>query len=363
MRSITVSYESCRTQVRIGAGLLDQAGRLLAEVIPPGLRDVLVVSDETVAGLYSQRLLAGLTAAGLRGELAVVPPGDASKSLTRAAELYDRLAAGRFARDALVLALGGGMVSDLAGFVAATWMRGVAFAICSTTLESAVDACLGGKTGVNHASGKNLIGAFHHPALVLVDPASFTTLDDRDMRAGLAESIKHGAIADAAFLTWQREHREAILRRELPFLEELIERNLRIKAGFVTADERETRGPRAMLNFGHTIGHAVEAAMNYRLRHGECVAIGMAAAARISREMGLLSAADAEALIQTLAEFGLPTTLPEGLDPKQIIDATATDKKVAGSRVRYVLLEGWGRAALREGVTSEILHFVLQRPG
>ena len=348
MVELKIEFALGRTLVRIADGSLSTIGRSLTKAGHAGR--VLVVSDEHVAPLYSQEAIRSLEQAGLEATLHVVAPGDQSKSLAEASALYDRLAAGRFGRDSTLLALGGGMVSDLAGFVAATWMRGLGFVICPTTLEADVDASIGGKTAVNHAAGKNLIGAFHQPQMVLTDLSCLRSLSQRDLIAGLGESIKHAAIRDPTFLEWHRTHREAILAREAPVLEELIGRNVGIKADVVTQDERERRGIREVLNFGHTIGHALEASFSYQRRHGECVALGMVVACRLSVGLGLLDGASERAVRETIEAFGLPLSLGSEVRVDEIRDYLHHDKKVAGDRLRFVLLKGLGRTVVRDDV-------------
>jgi 3-dehydroquinate synthase len=351
--TFVIQFPRAETLVTVQVNALATLGSTLASRIGP--TPVLVISDETVAPLYADPALAALRGSGFRAELAVVPPGDASKSLARAAQLYDRLAQFGVARDGLVLALGGGMVSDLAGFVAATWMRGIAFAICPTTLEAAIDASIGGKTAVNHSAGKNLIGAFHQPTLVHIDPRCLRTLEPRDWVAGMAESIKHAAIADEPFLTWHEQYRDAILAREPELLVELIERNVRIKADVVSRDEREQTDIRAALNFGHTIGHAIEAARGYELRHGECVALGMVAACRIGVSLGLLDAASGERVIRAIESFGLPIRLADAPRTDELLSYMARDKKIAAGRIRFTLLDGLGKTVLRDDVPERVV--------
>ena len=348
MVELNIEFALGRTSVRIADGLLSTVGRSLAGAGLGGR--VLVVTDEHVKPLYADRTMRSLEEAGLETGLHVVAPGDQSKSLAQASALYDRLATGRFARDSTVLALGGGMVSDLAGFVAATWMRGVRHVICPTTLEADIDASIGGKTAVNHPAGKNLVGAFHQPAMVLIDPSCLGSLTQRDLVAGLGESVKHAAIRDPAFLEWHRAHREAILAREAPALEELIGRNVRIKAEVVRQDERERRGVREALNFGHTIGHALEAWSGFERRHGECVALGMVAACRLSVDLGLLDEPAERMLLETIEAFGLPVSLGSAVPIEEIRSYVQHDKKIAGDRVRFVLLDGLGRTVLRDDV-------------
>ncbi|HRX87589.1 MAG TPA: 3-dehydroquinate synthase [Phycisphaerae bacterium] len=331
-------------------GALNHIGEWIAELATPPM--VLVCADTTVAGLYADRVLASLGAAGLKAALHTFPPGDASKSLAELDRIYVKLGEMKLARDGMMVALGGGVASDLTGFAAATWMRGVRFVTCPTTLESDVDACVGGKTGINHAAGKNLVGAFHHADLVAVDPECLQTLPERDVAAGLAESVKHALIADAAFLDWHESRVEAIQAREPAVMGELIERNLRIKVGVVETDEHE-QGRRALLNFGHTIGHAIEALCGYELRHGEAVALGMVAAADLSRSKGMLGDADVARIRAVLERFHLPTVVPIALEVDAVAALTLGDKKVRGGRRRWVLLDGIGCGVVREDVDEE----------
>lgn len=353
MTTFDIEFATARTRVRIEPGCLASIGEALAGCVEP--TNVLVVSDETVAALYGEPVMASVAGAGFEPDMLVLPPGDATKSLGSAERIYDRLGDMRVARDGLVLALGGGMVSDLAGFAAATWMRGVRFGICPTTVEADVDASIGGKTAVNHRAGKNLVGAFHQPVLVHMDPLCLRTLEQRDVVAGLAESIKHAAIADEPFLRWHEAHREAVLAREPRAMAELLERNVRIKAGVVVRDEREHTAVRASLNFGHTIGHAIEAARGYELRHGECVALGMVAACRICVSLGRLDAASSERLIRCIESYGLPVRLEAAMNADELLSYMRRDKKVAGGKVRFTLLDGLGRTVLRDDVSERTI--------
>lgn len=363
MPELVLGTSSRNVAIRVGDGQLGHIGEWIARLKAPPV--VVIVSDTTVWPLYgsvTQQSLASQTGAATHVHL--IQPGDASKSLEQLGLLYDALGRAGLARDGLVLALGGGVVSDLAGLAAATWMRGVRFAICPTTLEADIDAAVGGKTGINHSAGKNMVGAFYQPELVLIDPGCLKTLPERDVVAGMAESIKHAAIADADFLSWQVERAEAILRLDAGAMEELIERNLRIKIAVVEADERETSGEgvggRAALNFGHTIGHAVESWFEYELRHGECVSIGMVAAGWISREMGLLDAADYERLVSALKAFGLPVTVPRGVDVDTVAALTLGDKKSRGGKRRWVLLDGLGQTVVRDDAPEDLVRRAIE---
>jgi len=348
-----ISFAASRTRVTVHPGALRELGPALAELVHP--TKVLLVSDETVAGLFAEAALASLRDAGLEVAALILPPGDATKSLASADRIYDRLGEMRLARDGALVALGGGMVSDLTGFAAATWMRGVAFAICPTTVEADVDAAIGGKTAVNHRAGKNLVGAFHQPALVQIDPECLRTLSPRDLVAGLAESIKHAVITDEPFLRWHITECKRVLAREPDVLTELVQRNVRIKADVVSRDEREQTALRASLNFGHTVGHAIEAARGYALRHGECVALGMVAECRIAVEMGLLSQADAGHVVRCLEAYGLPVRLDIPLNEDELLGYMSRDKKVAGGKVRFTLPRGLGATVLRDDVPDAIV--------
>ena len=336
------------TQVCIGRGFLGAIGDRCKAL--EDFSGALVVTDENLADRYAKLVRNSLTEAGIPCGIHVVPPGDASKSLSELERIFQSLGECGVARDGLVVAVGGGMITDLAGFAAATWMRGVASVYCPTTLEADIDASIGGKTGVNHAMGKNLIGAFHQPRAVFIDVACLDTLGDRDLIAGMAESIKHAAITNESFISWHEANASAVLGREEAALTMLIDRNIAIKADIVARDEHETTGVRAMLNFGHTIGHAIEAVSEYGLRHGECVSLGMVAACRLSQTLGMLKAADADRIIRLLTTYGLPTELTKGINREAVWDLLSRDKKVSRGEVRFVLLEGIGNPVLKSGL-------------
>lgn len=305
-----------------------------------------VVTDDIVGPLYADRAVGSLAAGGFDVTLATVPAGDGSKSLEQAGQLYDRLAEVGHGRGDPVIALGGGMVGDLAGFVAATWMRGVPFVQCPTTLESDIDASIGGKTAVNHSSGKNLIGAFHQPIYVCIDIDCLETLSDRDYRAGLAESVKHAIIRDKLFFRWHEEKAGAITNREPRIVCDLICWNCEIKAAVVVEDERESAQQgvgRAVLNFGHTVGHAIEAQSEYALRHGEAVSLGMVAVLDLAVRHCGFSEEDrvrSESLLQAL---GLPIRSTRSLDTVDLIRRMAGDKKALHQVLRFVLPDRIGR--------------------
>ena len=308
-----------------------------------------LVSDEDVFARYGMRAQACLEAADIPVHAYCVPPGEASKSLETAAAIYDWLIERRAERGHSVVALGGGMVTDLAGFVAATYARGLPLVQVPTSLLAMVDAAVGGKVAVNHPRSKNAIGAFYQPRFVLADVSALRTLPQREL-SGWAEAIKHALILDAGLLAFFEEHSEAVLRLEPEPTTEAVRLSVAVKAAVVSEDEREETGRRTLLNYGHTVGHAIESATGYgRFRHGEADAIGMTAAAAISRRLGLLSAEEERRQRGLLERFGLPTRA-EGVDRAAVVSAIALDKKVHAGAVRWVLLEGVGRAVVRDDV-------------
>ncbi len=351
-----IEFNTGITEIAVRSNALAEAGELLrhACALPAGARIVLV-SDKRVAALHGQRLSEALRQVGFNVLEHLVEPGEKSKSLEAAGDLYRFLAQNTVPRDTAIVALGGGVVSDLAGFVAATWMRGVRFVVCPTTLESAIDASIGGKTAINLPEAKNLIGAFHQPVLVVIDPSCLDTLEVRDVSAGLGESVKHALIASEEFLAWHECHADAILGLDDSLTVELILRNVQIKSGIVEEDEREQTGRRVLLNFGHTIGHAIEACCGFTLRHGECVALGMTAACHLSHTMGILDRAVVARVEAILHRFGLPTSLAEPIDSDLIMTALRHDKKIHSGATHFVLLEGPGRPVVRNGVSDQAI--------
>ena len=323
------------SRIVIGAGLLDSCGTEIRAALP-GHR-LAIISDETVAPLYAERLMTALGAPAPL--LLTIPAGEASKTRGQWSRLTDELLDAGFARDSGVIALGGGVVGDLAGFVAATFMRGVPFVQIPTTLLAMIDASIGGKTGVDTRAGKNLVGAFHHPTLVLADPSVFATLPPAHFRNGLAEAVKHAAIASPAEFEWLGVHARTLAhdgRPDLATAEQLVRRNIEIKADVVARDERES-GIRKILNFGHTIGHAIETLSDYAILHGECVAIGMVVEARIAVHAGVGDPEIVRSITELLLAVGLPTTVPVSMPTAHILDATRTDKKSRGGKVEYAL--------------------------
>lgn len=326
--------------VIVEAGALAALGPRLSSLLPA--HRYAVVSDSNVAPLWGTVLLASLEEGGLGADLFTFAAGESNKTRETWAALSDQLLERGVGRDAAVLALGGGVTGDLAGFVAATYMRGLPCLQLPTTLLAMIDASIGGKTGVDVPAGKNLIGAFHQPRAVVVDPQTLATLPDAELRAGLAEAIKHGAIADQRYLASIGDVHS--LRSEPDGLTDLIAASIRIKARFVAADTREA-GARAALNFGHTIGHALERAAGYRLHHGHAVSIGMVVEAAIGEAAGITAKGTADSLTRICSQVGLPTRLPEGISEEEVVQHTATDKKTRAGAVRYTLLTEPGKVA------------------
>ncbi|MCD7100031.1 3-dehydroquinate synthase [Stenotrophomonas sp. MMGLT7] len=346
-RTVDVGGDTPYT-IAIGPGLLGDGARLAARVRG---RHVLLLSDSQVAPLYAPQVSAALLQANpqLRIRELVIPAGEASKTLDSFARAIDTLAGLGASRDACVFALGGGVVGDLAGFAAACWMRGIDCVQLPTTLLAMVDSSVGGKTAVDIPQGKNLVGAFHPPRAVIADTSALRTLPPRELRAGLAETIKYGAIRDPLFFQWLAAEREALLAGDDAALAQAIARSCEHKAEIVARDPLE-KGERALLNFGHTFGHAIETEQGYgapgndNLNHGEAVAVGMVLAARLSAALGMAADADSEALRQLLHAYGLPTAIPAGLEPPALLARMRLDKKNIAGRLRLVLWRGIGQA-------------------
>ena len=340
--------------VYVGMGLLAGLGQLARNAgLGPGR--AVVITDSNVAPLYAPKALDGLRTVGFQPELVEIRAGEANKSLDVLAEVYDWLTAAELDRACPLFALGGGVVGDLGGFAAATYLRGLPLVQVPTTLVAQVDSALGGKTAVNHRAAKNLIGAFYQPRLVVADTSALTTLPEREFREGLGEVIKYGAIMDAGFITWLEGAMPAILARGSAVLAAMVERSLRQKAEVVAGDERES-GLRKILNFGHTLGHALEASAGYgSYLHGEAVAIGMVAAARLSTRYAGLSVAEASRLERLIETAGLPTQMPPGWQRNAFLRALRLDKKRSGAEVEFVLLDGLGHAFTRRLKLDEIV--------
>jgi 3-dehydroquinate synthase len=346
MQTFRVELGPASHPVHVGDAILDGLGELSrAAGIKRG--PVALVTDCNVARHYSARAANALEKSGFVPKLMVVPAGEASKSSAVLQDLYDQMIPAEIDRSGAIFALGGGVVGDLAGFAAASYLRGIAVVQVPTTLVAQVDSSLGGKTGVNHPRAKNLIGAFHQPSAIIVDVGTLITLPEREFREGLAEAIKYAAIMDAAMLTDLERDLDRILARDLAILEALVTRSLRLKAAVVTADERET-GLRKILNFGHTIGHALEASAGYgTYLHGEAVAIGMAAAATLSEKFGALSTDEGSRLVRLIQRTGLPTEMPPKFRTPDFAAALRLDKKRLEQGVEFVLLQRLGKATTK----------------
>jgi len=343
MQPLRVALGERAYPIHIGARLLDDA-RLYEPHLRTGV--VAVLSDRKVAPLYLARVGKALEKAGARVLDVVVEDGEQAKSWTTLDRVFDALLAARCGRDSLLVALGGGVIGDLGGFAAATYQRGIPFLQVPTTLLAQVDSSVGGKTAINHARGKNMIGAFHQPLAVIADVATLDSLPERELRAGIAEVIKHGFILDPGFVEWLETNIEKLLARDRSALAHAVRRSCELKAQIVAEDEREA-GLRAILNFGHTFGHAIEAGAGYgEWLHGEAVAAGMVMAAELSARAGTLGRAEAERVIRLIARAGLPVRGPK-LPLERYLELMQVDKKAAGGKVRFILLEGVGRAVLR----------------
>lgn len=343
MKQLNVDLGERSYPIYIGDALLGQSALLQKHI--PG-KSALIVSNETVAPLYLSKVSAMLS--GIRHQSVILPDGEAYKNLEILNQIYDACLRNRLDRNTTIIALGGGVVGDMAGFAAASYQRGVHLVQIPTTLLSQVDSSVGGKTGVNHALGKNMIGAFYQPRAVIADTGTLSTLPERELSAGLAEIIKYGLIRERGFFDWLDANMDALLRRDPPALAHAIEVSCQVKAEVVAADERES-GQRALLNLGHTFGHAIENGMGYgQWLHGEAVGAGMCMAARMSSQLGWLSQADCDASIAQIARAKLPTHAPAEIDVDQFIERMAVDKKVIDGVLRLVLMKAIGEAVVSD---------------
>lgn len=354
MRTVNVALGDRSYAIYIGKGLLSAVGELCAAA---GLRGrCAIITDRNVAPRYVDPVLGSLRAADSEAVVVTVPPGETSKCLKTVQRCYDQLAKHRLERKSFIVALGGGVIGDLAGFVAATYLRGVAFVQAPTTLLAQVDSSVGGKVGVNLAAGKNLVGAFYQPRFVLCDLTTLRSLPVRELRAGLAEVIKYGIIYDAPLFARLEHDLPRLLRRDPAVLAEIVARCCEIKAEVVRQDEHEN-GLRAILNFGHTIGHAIEAISGYgKYLHGEAISIGQVAAARLSVKLAGMPPPDAARIEKLFRRAGLPTRLR--LSPqknRRLLDAMLLDKKVSGGEVKFVLARALGQVEPGLKVPSELI--------
>jgi 3-dehydroquinate synthase len=343
--------------IHIEENLFPQAGEILKRDV--GIGKVMVITNPTVGDLYLAGLNKGLKRSGFQPYAVIVPDGEEFKTLEWANNLYDSLFDHRMERDSIIIALGGGVIGDLVGFVAATYKRGLNFVQVPTTLLAQVDASVGGKVAVDHPQGKNLIGAFYQPRCVLISLDVLDTLPAREMRSGLAEVIKYGVISDAQLFDYIEENLDALLRGQHDVLGFVVKRSCQIKASVVIRDERET-GLRVVLNFGHTLGHAIEAATGYRLcRHGEAVAMGMVYATKLAVELKMTSHETLTRIAGLIEMAGLPTKR-EDADPDRIIEFLRHDKKVLNDRIRFVLPQKIGQVIITDAVPEKLIREVLK---
>jgi 3-dehydroquinate synthase len=343
MTTIEVALADAAYPVVVDSGLLTHLPGLLSEHLPA--HQYSIVSDDNVGALYGHRVLETLGAAGFDASLVTFPAGEANKTRATWATITDELSARGLGRDGAVLALGGGVVGDMAGFVAATYLRGVRYAQVPTTLLAMVDSSIGGKTGVDTPAGKNLIGAFHHPAVVIADVSTLTTLEDRQFRAGIAETVKHGVVFDARYFEHLREQSNEIIAKDPAAVRELVCRSIEIKTRIIGEDPNE-QGLRAVLNFGHTIGHAVEMSSSFEWLHGEAIAIGMVAEAQLAEKIGLAESFEHE-LRDALTRFRLPTRL-QNVASDQVLRYMHHDKKNRAGAVRFALPRAIGSMVISD---------------
>jgi len=357
LRTVRVRLGKRSYEVRIGHDLLAQAGKWLREIMPAAEKAILI-TNPTVDRLYGVLLKQGLERQSFKTATLLVPEGEEHKSLDTAARLYAGLQAAHAERSTPVLAMGGGVIGDLAGFVAATYMRGLPLVLLPTTLLAQVDSSIGGKTAVDHGPVKNNIGVFHQPLLVIADTFTLRSLPQAEVSNGLAEVIKYGMILDRAFFGLLEKNVEKIRAFEDPLLEEVVARSAAIKAGIVSKDERDT-GLRNILNFGHTIGHAVESASNFKIRHGQAVAIGMVKASIIACRMGIFPRRQLIRLKNLLLQAGLPVIMPR-LDMSRVIAAMEHDKKVQNGKIRFILPRAIGKVFISNAVSFALAVEVME---
>ena len=357
MPTLTVALGERSYPIHIGAGLLARP-ELIVSALPQ--KRAAIVSNTTVAPLYLARLTRSLEAQGVEVLSIVLPDGEAHKNWETLNHIFDSLLGNRCERKTTVIALGGGVIGDLAGFAAAVYQRGVPLIQVPTTLLAQVDSAVGGKTAINHPLGKNMIGAFYQPLAVVADTDTLTTLPDRELAAGLAEVIKYGLICDTAFFDWLEQNMVRLNERNPEAMAYAIERSCRDKAEIVALDERES-GVRALLNLGHTFGHAIEAGLGFgEWLHGEAVAAGMVLAARLSERLGLIARSDVSRVVNILALARLPTAAPD-LGVARYLELMGHDKKVEGGKLRLILLNSIGAAVVADTVPEEVLTAVLGR--
>jgi 3-dehydroquinate synthase len=360
MEKLRVELGPRSYDISIGRGTLGGLGEAIRGMgLSPRMA---VISNPTVFGLYGEKTMASLRAAGFEAHEIIVPDGEEYKSLLWVEKILGNMLGMRLDRSSAVVALGGGVIGDMAGFAASVYMRGIRFVQVPTTLLAQVDSSVGGKTGVNHELGKNMIGAFWQPSLVWVDTDTLKTLPMRELIAGVAEVVKYGVIWDREFFDYLLENRQGVLELSEGPLARIIRRSCEIKAEVVSRDEREA-GLRAILNYGHTIGHAIENVTGYtRHLHGECVAMGMCAEALLSVRMGIMDRAEAEAVSGAVRGFGLPHELPGGLEADALVSAMEVDKKTVAGTMRFVLPERVGSVRVNEPVERDMIKSLIMSP-
>ena len=348
--AIEISGDGFRYSAFVGRGLIAKAGEIARNVTDR--KHCTIIADQNSAQFFSDRVCQALASRNFSPQLIAIPAGEKSKSLMHAGELCDEMIKAGFDRSSFVIGLGGGVIGDISGFVAAIFQRGIPHIQIPTTLLAMVDSSIGGKTGVNLEAGKNLVGVIHHPAVIICDVDALETLPPQELRQGYAEIIKHAIIRDADMF-------DDLLSSQVPIhrsgdaLVELIRRNIAIKARIIEVDDRETSGERALLNFGHTVGHGIERATDFKIPHGDCVSIGMVAACAISIQRAGFSAKQRGQVVALLKKFSLPTQLPAGVDCEKIIDAIAHDKKFLGGKIRFVVTPKIGDAHVSSDVTMD----------
>ncbi|AZR74178.1 3-dehydroquinate synthase [Anoxybacter fermentans] len=359
-KKLTIYLKERSYPIFIGDNFLHKLGELIKNLIPKARRSF-VISNTTVFPLYGEIVMKSLEDVDLNPGSGLISDGEEYKSLDTASNIYDQLIEHQMDRSSVVISLGGGVVGDLAGFVAATYMRGIPFVQVPTTLLAQVDSSIGGKVAVNHPAGKNLIGAFYQPRLVLIDVATLKTLAREELIAGMAEIIKHGMILDADYFNWIEENLDKILNLDPSVLIQLIYGSCRIKGQVVEADEKE-ENLRAILNFGHTVGHALEVVTHYkRYRHGEAVAIGMVIATRLAEYMGMINEDNVKRLVQLLDRTSLPTQLPPDISSTAILEAIKQDKKSFQGKVRMILPTAIGQVHITDKWCEQDLIEIMEK--
>ncbi len=358
MKRLKVDLGDRSYPILIADGPLQNVGVLMRRYSPAS--KVCIVTNTTVRRLYADVCVTSLQNAGFKVSIVALPDGERYKTLRGMDRIYDGLIRAGLDRSDAVLALGGGVTGDMAGFAAATYMRGINFVQFPTTLLAQVDSSVGGKTGVDHPGGKNIVGAFYQPKLVVCDLSTLSSLPQREYRCGLAEVLKYGVIKSATFFSYLEKSGREILDRKQGALEKIVAESCRLKAAVVVEDERES-GIRAILNYGHTFGHGIETAMNFRtIKHGEAVAIGMVMAAHLSYLLGLASAQSAVRVENLVSSYGLPTKLPRGLSPAKVMAGMEHDKKIIGGKWRFVVFDKIGHALVQGGLTRKEIAAVIR---